>query len=515
MTQTLPHLGYGLGLRSQHWDDVLNDKSKKVEWFEVISENFMTNYGYAREVLGKIRQDYPVVMHGVSLSIGSSDPVNETYLTHLKALADWLEPAWISDHVCWTGNAHINTHDLLPVPYTEDALKQMVEKVGQVQEFLGRRILLENPSNYMEFAANTLSEWEFIAELLKQADCMLLLDINNVYVTCYNHRLDPKVYIDAIPAERIGQIHLAGHENHGTHLIDTHDAPVNDEVLALYAYAMRTKGMKSTMIEWDSNIPDFSAMLAELDKVKQFAETENLPNFAQQRPVLTGEHNQSYEILMDTFQACILERAEPSDWVREKDEFPAKAQMNVYQLAYRKRLFDTIVQDYPQTREEMGEEAFDILVRTYIERNPSQFYALEPYIRNFVPFLKEQAADYAATAALEVLTGSLQEYPQPEALSLEALGQTPPDQFLHLNLSLTPAAKLLPNFALICQKLEVFRQPLEGNDYHVLKAIHETETLEAALQRLYEHDICTAENVLPTLQQALVDFVPKGFFIQN
>ena len=536
----LPHLGYGLGLRAEHWDDILRRSPREVEWFEIISENFMNNHGHARNVLAKIRENYPIAMHGVSLSIGSSDELDRDYITKLKALAEWLEPAWISDHICWTGINHTNTHDLLPVPYTQDALAQMVRKTQQLQDFLGRQILLENPSNYMEFAANTLSEWEFVTELLEQADCLLLLDINNIYVTCFNHRLDPKTYIDAIPAERIGQIHLAGHEHHGTHIIDTHDDHVSDEVLALYAYAIQTKGVKNTMIEWDSHIPDFPTMLAELEKVKTVSplplgEAEELMRSAERCGRGKQENGQEpspspvspfglsdlsqregcYDALMQTFQISVLKREEPTGWVREKPDFSSAEQMNIYQYAYRKRLFDAIKEDYPQTREGMGEAEFDLLLRTYIEHTPSQFYAMEPYIHGFATFLKGQAPEHAALAQLEVEISCLREQPQPPTLTPEDLAKVPPEGFLSLNLSLTPAAKLLSDQLLLCQKLKVHAYEIEPIEHEVLAAIDACDSLEAALHQLYEEDHCTAENVLPTLQQVLVRFMSKGVFVRQ
>jgi uncharacterized protein (UPF0276 family) len=511
---TTSNLGYGLGLRSQHWDDVLIQQPTDVEWFEIISENFMHNKGYPQEVLSKIRESYPVAMHGVSLSIGSVDPLNRDYLASLKALADWLEPAWISDHICWTGINHINTHDLLPVPYTEDSLRQMVNKVDEVQTYLGRRILLENPSNYMEFSANTLSEWDFIRQLLEQADCMLLLDINNIYVTCFNHKLDPKTYIDSIPADRIGQIHLAGHENHDTHIIDTHDCHINEEVLALYAYAMRTKGQKSTMIEWDSNIPSFETMIMELKRVRLFSETENLPNFSPQKNTksTTTEPDMAYNELMHLFQSCVLNNVKPQNWVNDKEDFPAVDQLAVYRFAYRKRLFNAVVEEYPQSRSALGIDRFDLLVRTYIEHNPSTFYSLDPYIKGFANFLKHHSPEQAEVASTESIISELRDQPQPATITLAALAEAGADEFLSLNLSFTPAAKLTSSLLLICKKLQVYRQPLTQLEYAGLQAINATESLEEAMQYLYQEDFCTAETALPTIQTLLSEFVPKGVF---
>jgi len=219
-----------------------------------------------------MRERYPLAMHGVSLSIGSSAPLDREYLRQLKALAQRIEPAWISDHLCWTGVAGRNTHDLLPLPYTEEALAGVVERVRTVQDFLGRRILLENVSSYVAFRDSHLSEWQFLAEIATRADCLILLDVNNIYVSAVNHEFDPLEYLNAIPGERVQQIHLAGHEDHGDYLIDTHDHPVPDPVWDLYASAVRRFGAVSTMIERDDHIPPLEDLCAELSRARALCE---------------------------------------------------------------------------------------------------------------------------------------------------------------------------------------------------------------------------------------------------
>lgn len=266
-----PALGFGLGLRSQHYDVIYETQPKEVEWFEIISENFIEAHKGYWDFLGGLRENYPIVMHGVSLSIGSTDTPNPEYLRKLKALADFLQPPWVSDHLCWTGVNGRNTHDLLPVPYTEESLRNTVNHIRQVQDILERNIVLENPSTYIEFKASAISEWEFLARMAEEANCGILLDVNNVYVNSFNHGYDAIAYIDAIPANRVVQIHLAGHRNLSTHILDTHDDHVIDEVWKLYAHAIRTKGLVSTMVEWDENIPEFPVLLAELEKAKVIA----------------------------------------------------------------------------------------------------------------------------------------------------------------------------------------------------------------------------------------------------
>lgn len=263
-------LGFGLGLRPDHYQ-AIRDERPAVDWFEILSENYMVPGGPPLANLESIRADWPVAMHGVSLSIGSTDPLDDDYLAALKALADRIEPAWVSDHLCWTGRGGLNMHDLLPLPYTEESLAHVAGRVARVQDRLGRRILIENVSTYVAFAASDVPEWEFLAELARRADCDLLLDVNNVYVNAFNHGFDAVAFLDALPADRIRQYHLAGHQNHGTHIVDTHDHPVIDPVFELYREAVRRFGPGSTMIERDADIPPLADLVAELDRCRAIA----------------------------------------------------------------------------------------------------------------------------------------------------------------------------------------------------------------------------------------------------
>lgn len=262
------NLGLGVGLRSVHFDYLLKHQPA-VDWFEVISENYMDSWGRPRALLRQIAERYPVVMHGVSLSIGSTAPLNFEYLRKLKRLAEEIKPVWISDHVCWTGVAGINTHDLLPLPYHEQSLRHVVERVKVVQDVLERPLILENPSSYVTFVDSTISESDFISRLAEEADCGLLLDVNNVFVSATNHDFDAAEYIDELPHERIVQMHLAGHTNCGTHLIDTHDGPVVNPVWDLFRQAFELTGGVSTLLEWDARIPEFPVVHAEILKARQ------------------------------------------------------------------------------------------------------------------------------------------------------------------------------------------------------------------------------------------------------
>jgi len=266
--------GFGLGLRPQHFPDILAPSEGRVpgiDWFEIISENFMAVGGMPRRNLMKVRERYPMAMHGVSLSIGATEPLDRDYLRDLKALADEIEPAVISDHLCWTGVHGINLHDLLPLPLTEETLEHVAARVRQVQDALGRQIALENASTYVTFTDDALTEWDFLAALCERADCGLLLDVNNVFVSAFNHDFDAQAYLAGIPAHRVRQIHLAGHENNGDHIIDTHDAPVVDPVWALYGDAIRRLGPVPTMIERDANIPPLADLIVELGEARRIA----------------------------------------------------------------------------------------------------------------------------------------------------------------------------------------------------------------------------------------------------
>lgn len=269
-------LGVGVGLRSPHFTHIL-ENNPQISWFEAISENYMglstsPLSGRPLRVLELIRKNYPIVLHGVSMSIGSSDPLDLNYLKRLKELCAAIEPSWISDHLCWTSIEGENLHDLLPLPYTEEALKHVVQRISAAQDILGRRLAFENVSAYLSYEHSEMTEWEFLAEISKQADCDLLLDINNVYVSSVNQNFNPVDFINKIPANRVAQIHLAGHSRSGEMLIDTHDHPVSKSVWDLYEFAIDSFGIKPTLIEWDANIPDFSRLEIEARSAENILE---------------------------------------------------------------------------------------------------------------------------------------------------------------------------------------------------------------------------------------------------
>lgn len=265
----IPDYGFGVGLRSVHYQHIL-DHRPPVDWFEVISETYLGSKGRVRYVLDAVAEHYPIVLHGVSLSVGSADPVNMEYLRLLKDLAERVRTPYISDHLCWTGvNAH-NVHDLLPIPYTEESLKHITAKVKQVMEFMERPLVLENVSTYAQFASSSMSEWEFHARLMEDSGCGMLMDVNNIYVSAYNHGFDAKAFIDRIDPSQVCQYHLAGHTHKGTHILDTHNDHVVDEVWELYRYAYQRTGGRNTLLEWDEDIPEFDVVHQEALKAGRY-----------------------------------------------------------------------------------------------------------------------------------------------------------------------------------------------------------------------------------------------------
>ncbi len=283
MRSKFKDLGIGVGLRPSHYSHFLSGKPNSVSWVEVITENFLAWRDGTRiqplKTLHTIRQNVPVALHGVSLSLGSASGLDKSYLLRLKQLAREVEPLWISDHLCWTGVDGSNLHDLLPLPYTEEAVAVVSRNISLVQEAIGQRILVENVSSYAEFTHSQMKEWEFLTEVSKRSDCGILLDVNNVYVSAYNHGFDPLEYLNGLPKERVGQIHLAGHSNNGGHLVDTHDAPVSEPVWDLFRWVTENYPAVSAMIERDANIPDWKILESELlraDRIRRSIH-ENAP----------------------------------------------------------------------------------------------------------------------------------------------------------------------------------------------------------------------------------------------
>lgn len=267
--------GCGIGLRLDHFEKIEETKPD-VPWFEVLSDNYLLEGTMQRDYLRKFRHDYPVTFHGVGMSIGSTEPLNQDYLKRLKQLKEEIQPAWISDHLCWTSAHGVVTHDLIPLPYTQSVVKHIVDRILQVQDFLGEQLVIENVSSYLQFKSTEMSEWDFINEVTHQSDCRLLLDVNNIYVSAQNHHFDAEEYLLAMPAEKVAEMHLAGYEDRGTHLLDTHSRPVTEPVWALFKKAVQHVGDVPVLIEWDNDIPSLERVIQEAHKA-QVLQQEILP----------------------------------------------------------------------------------------------------------------------------------------------------------------------------------------------------------------------------------------------
>jgi uncharacterized protein (UPF0276 family) len=523
LATSFPTLGFGLGLRPKHYSYIF-DNEPDVDWFEIISENYMDTDGRARRNLDKIVERYPVVMHGVALSIGTIDPLNSEYLAKLKKLANDIKPAWISDHLCWTGIAHKNSHDLLPVPYTEEALKHIVTRIKQVQDYLGRPIALENPSTYLEFKTSHIPEAEFIAEMARESGCNLLLDVNNVYVTCYNHRLDPKAYIDALPLDKVAQIHLSGHTNYGTHIIDTHSDHVVDEVWSLYKYVIDKAGrIPNTMVEWDDNIPEWDVLHAELDKAKQAAKDAKnyapLPNLAQDESRYIANAITPLATSQLTMQEAILQGelsdSDPDKWIRAKAEFTSKDQLAVYVNAYRFRLYDTTAEDFDALKYYLGDDKFDRVMKDFVNNVHSDHFNIGRYAAYLPAFLKRhelgdsfayelatlentitQLMDVEETIALEPkhLEGITSEnlmqtilYPR-KALQLFAFDYPVNAYFRSVNENAKPDFPVLKQsfLAVFRHQDTVWRMDLEAVEYSLLNNLFKGMTIGEAIEGIDE-----------------------------
>lgn len=519
-----PSLGFGLGLRPKHYPYIFEHKPV-VDWFEIITENFMDTDGKPIRNLERVAEHYPLVMHGVSLSIGTVDPLNSDYLQKLKALVKRMRPAWISDHLCWTGVAHKNTHDLLPVPYTEEALGHIVQRIRDVQDFLEMPIALENPSTYLEFNHSSMPEAEFIARMAEESGCNLLLDVNNVYVTCYNHRLDVKMYLDTLPLDRVIQIHLSGHSNKGTHIVDTHDDHVVDAVWNLYQYVLHKAGrLPNTMIEWDDNIPDFPVLQAELQKAKDAAKVaadytlpdlfrEQLPQLANMQTPLQKAQCRMQDAIMrdDAFDS------QAGTWIRAKECFAPAEQLAVYRNAYRYRLYDITAEDYPVLRHYLGEEAFRETIWGFVHHAQPDHFNIARYTLKLPESIRAQLPGDAFAqelAVLETTIAQLADAKETMALEEKHLAGMTPERLMQSMLRPRAALQLLtfthpvnayyhvvmeeefPSvprpiasyLAIFRHEDRVWRMDMEAAEYHLLQKLFGGMKVGAALETVQEAD---------------------------
>ena len=380
--------GFGLGLRTQHYPDFQRQRHP-LDWLEVITDNFLVEGGRPLKMLDLIRREYPVAMHGVAMSLGSADGLNLAYLYKVKQLAQRIEPLWVSDHLCWSGVGETVLHDLNPMPYTEEAARRLIEHISQVQDVLQRRLVVENVSSYVSFAHSATSEWEFLCHVAQEADCLLLVDINNIYVSSVNHDFDPEAYLNALPAHRVQQIHLAGHSRNATHIIDTHDHPVCDEVWHLYAAACRRFGVVATMIERDDHIPPLRELLAELDMARAIAQTHVSPVTVAVVSVvadafISSEPRPSYGVvqpspdllfLQTNWTACVLQDPQPEDapmrlsLAESVTDTPA-LRFGIYHRAYRLRLCEVLRDSFAKTSAYMGSDLFDGHASVFVMQQP-------------------------------------------------------------------------------------------------------------------------------------------------
>ncbi len=407
--------GFGLGLRTAHYQDFLS-RPQCVDWLEIIIDNFLVEGGKPLVILERIRRDYPVAMHGVAMSIGATSGLDLAYLSRVKQLARRLEPMWVSDHLCWTGVAPNVLHDLYPMPYTEESARLLIAQIRQAQDVLERRLVIENVSSYVRFPASTETEWTFLAHVIEEADCDLLLDVNNVYVSSINHGFSALAYLEGLPAERVRQIHLAGHSRVDKHIIDTHDHPVAPEVWELYWQACRRFPHVATMIERDDNIPPLEILIAELDHARAIAaRVVAEPRVAVQPAQSPAANWQCSEGALQAMQyqmaAHILQESAPAlpDGIDPRGVLPGDQGMQIYHRAYRERLIEVLADSFTKCELYLGSDLFRDLASRYIETHPPRERNLGRYGAAFPTLLAKSYPDNVELRDLAQLEWSLRE----------------------------------------------------------------------------------------------------------
>ena len=399
------HTGFGLGLRTPHYADFLAAK-QPLDWLEIITDNFLVQGGKPLVMLDRIRRDYPMAMHGVAMSIGAPGGVDLDYLQQVKTLAQRIEPLWVSDHLCWVGPGPEQLHDLYPLPYTDEAARHVVAQIRRAQDVLGRRLVLENVSSYIDYQQSTASEWQFLSHIANEADCLLLVDVNNIYVSSVNHGFDPLDYLRALPAGRVQQIHLAGHSDNGNHVVDTHDHPVAPAVWALYAHACRLFGSVAAMIERDAHIPPLAELLAELELARGIAHSNPVQAEAHggrhpggmpadpMAPPLAEVQRQLADHVLDRQPQGVLAH------VKSSAGFDRVARLGVYHHAYRARLSEVLADTFAKTCLYMGSDTFDEHAAAFAVAHPPLTRSLSRYGAEFPTHL---ASLYPANPELHEL----------------------------------------------------------------------------------------------------------------
>jgi uncharacterized protein (UPF0276 family) len=407
--------GFGLGLRTAHYQDFLTSP-QRVDWLEIVTDNFLVAGGKPLVVLEAIRRDYPIAMHGVAMSIGSVAGLDVSYLARVKELARRVEPMWISDHLCWTGFAGNVLHDLYPMPYTQESARLLIAQIRQAQDVLERRLVIENVSSYVRFSSSSETEWAFLAHVIEEADCELLLDVNNVYVSSINHGFSAQAYLNGLPAARVRQIHLAGHSVDGNHIIDTHDHPVSPEVWALYAAASRRFPLVATMIERDDNIPPLSTLIEELDQAREIAARSILQADPSPRGVVRTPENSlcsarelsSIQHRLANYIVSEPHIGLPAD-VDPTGPLPGERGMQIYHRAYRERLTEVLADSYPKCQLYFGTALFKELAYRYISGHPPQERHLGRYGADFASVLESAYPDNAELSDLAQLEWALRD----------------------------------------------------------------------------------------------------------
>jgi uncharacterized protein (UPF0276 family) len=393
------HTGFGLGLRTPHYADFLAAK-QPLDWLEIITDNFLVQGGKPLVMLDRIRRDYPIAMHGVAMSIGAPGGVDLDYLQQVKTLAQRIEPLWVSDHLCWVGPGPEQLHDLYPLPYTDEAARHVVAQIRRAQDVLGRRLVLENVSSYIDYKQSTASEWQFLTHIANEADCLLLVDVNNIYVSSVNHGFDPLDYLRALPAHRVQQIHLAGHSDNGNHVVDTHDHPVAPAVWDVYAHACRLFGSVATMIERDAHIPPLAELLAEMDVARGIALSNpaeecqseaNAPGSLQPIQAHFSAENPSPTLaeLQRRLADHVLDRGDPQahSLINATEGFGGDQRLGIYHHAYRARLSEVLADSFAKTNLFMGSDTFDEHAAAFAVAHPPLTRSLSRYGADFPAYL--------------------------------------------------------------------------------------------------------------------------------
>jgi uncharacterized protein (UPF0276 family) len=434
------HTGFGLGLRTPHYNDFLQAR-QPVDWLEVITDNFLVEGGKPLLVLSQIRRDHPVALHGVAMSIGAAGGLDLAYLARVKALADRIEPLWVSDHLCWIGPGPEQLHDLYPLPYTDEAARLVIRHIRQAQELLQRRLVIENVSSYIDFAGGGASagasagasEWQFLSHIANEADCLLLVDVNNIHVSSVNHGFDPLTYLEALPAHRVQQIHLAGHSDNGDHIVDTHDHPVADAVWALYAEARRRFGPVAAMIERDANIPPLPELLAELDLARRVAaQADASPQPVPARaadPIRLAQPQPQAQTLATTqalLSHYVLAPLPPGPppaaaLLTERPGLDAGQRLRIYHHAYRARLSEVLADSFAKTHLFMGSDLFDEEATAFAVAQPPRTRSLNRYGAAFPAYLAARYPDNPELHELAQLDWDLRScFDGPDAAALSA-----------------------------------------------------------------------------------------------